>query len=133
MIRFAFWDLGTTSQKYPLASDIFVFPSYREGLPVSVMEAMCAGLPIVCSAVRGNVDLVKDGIGGFLHDPDDVDGFAKSIERLIVDSDLRNEMGRTNRTVVQQYDKLVVKDFMTRIYARLLEGDQLPCREYDTD
>lgn len=116
-----------------LASDIFVFPSYREGLPVSVMEAMCAGLPIVCSAVRGNVDLVKDGIGGFLHDPDDVDGFAKSIERLIVDSDLRNEMGRTNRTVVQQYDKLVVKDFMTRIYARLLEGDQLPCREYDTD
>jgi Glycosyltransferase len=53
------------------ASDLFVFPSFREGLSVSMMEAMASGCPIVCSRIRGNVDLVEDGIGGYLFKPDD--------------------------------------------------------------
>ncbi|MEI6100266.1 MAG: glycosyltransferase family 4 protein, partial [Eubacteriales bacterium] len=45
---------------------VFVFPSLQEGLPVALMEAMCAGLPVVCSAIRGNMDLIRDGVNGFL-------------------------------------------------------------------
>lgn len=99
------------------------FPSFREGLPVAVMEAMCAGLPIVCSAIRGNVDLVSDGVGGYLHDPCDVIGFAHSIEKLICDEELRNKMGRTNQREVIRYEKQVVTDIMQTIYKKLLDGD----------
>ena len=44
------------------ASDLFVFPSFQEGLPVALMEAMASGIPVVCSEVRGNIDLVDEGL-----------------------------------------------------------------------
>ena len=56
-------------------ADLFVFPSFREGLSVALMEAMASGLPIVCSKIRGNVDLVMDHKGGYLVKPDDVSEF----------------------------------------------------------
>ncbi|MFR2767080.1 MAG: glycosyltransferase [Thomasclavelia sp.] len=47
-------------------SDIFCFPSYREGLSVALMEAMAVGLPVICSKIRGNVDLISENEGGYL-------------------------------------------------------------------
>ncbi|HGF7808550.1 glycosyltransferase family 4 protein [Enterococcus faecium] len=47
-------------------SDYFIFPSKREGLPVSIMESMACGVPVICSKIRGNSDLIKDNINGFL-------------------------------------------------------------------
>ena len=55
-------------------ADCFVFPSVHEGLPFALMEAMESGLPIVCSRIRGNVDLIDDQVGGILcgvHNSDD--------------------------------------------------------------
>jgi hypothetical protein len=65
-------------------ASIFVHPSYREGLSVALMQAMAAGLPVVVSKIRGNVDLIKDGINGFLCAPDDVNAFALSLDRLLM-------------------------------------------------
>lgn len=48
------------------ASDLFVFMSLQEGLPVALMEAMACGLPVICSDIRGNSDLVMDGVSGAL-------------------------------------------------------------------
>src|SRR5699024_898347 len=50
-------------------ADVFIFPSFREGLPVSIMEAMANGLPILASNIRGNKDLVTDGVNGNLFSP----------------------------------------------------------------
>jgi len=102
-----------------IASDIFVFPSYQEGLPVSVMEAMSAGLPIVASRIRGNTDLIQDGNGGFLHEPDDYLEFAKSIDKVIEDENLRTKMSVRNKEEVKKYDKQVVKDRMRALYENL--------------
>lgn len=60
-------------------ADLFLFPSYREGLPVVVMEAMASGLPVVATRIRGSSDLVQQGD---LFEPTDVDGIAKAIETL---------------------------------------------------
>lgn len=102
-----------------IASDIFVFPSYQEGLPVSVMEAMSAGLPIVASRIRGNTDLIQDGNGGFLHEPEDYSGIAKSIDKVIEDESLRAKMSVRNKNEVKKYDKKVVKDRMRELYENL--------------
>ena len=60
-------------------ADIFLFPSFREGLPVAVMEAMASGLPVVATKIRGSSDLVQQGA---LFDPTDADGMAKAIEKM---------------------------------------------------
>jgi len=101
------------------AADVFIFPSFQEGLPVSVMEAMSAELPIVCSEIRGNSDLIINGEGGFLHAPNDVNGFASSIRKLIMDVKLRKIMGNRNYKNVKRYDKIQVKEEMKKLYGKL--------------
>ncbi|REK69275.1 glycosyltransferase family 4 protein [Paenibacillus paeoniae] len=99
------------------ASDIFVFPSFQEGLPVSIMEAMSAGLPIICSSIRGNTDLIENGINGFLFDVSDINDFSKKIEKLSSDSDLRKSMSAQNIEKAKMYDKSVVEEIMSGIYS----------------
>ena len=104
------------------ASDIFMFPSWQEGLPVSQMEAMAAGLPCVVSDVRGNADLIQPGEGGFLRKPDDARGFSEDIAQLICDPALREKMGERNREVIEKYSLEAVLDEMSALYREQLEG-----------
>lgn len=102
------------------ACDIFVFPSKREGLSVSLMEAMAAGLPCVVSEIRGNVDLVKQKRNGFLCKPSDVEGFAESIKVLVTDEELRKKMSQNNLEDIKNFDIVNVVDKMTEIYRELM-------------
>ncbi|MBN3554003.1 glycosyltransferase family 4 protein [Fictibacillus nanhaiensis] len=97
-------------------ADIFAFPSYREGLSVSLMEAMSAGLPVVCSSVRGNTDLIQDGQGGFLNKPTDIEGFGNSLDKLINNTEMRILMGEKNLQEIEKYDSNVVKEKMKMVY-----------------
>ena len=97
-------------------SDLFTFPSYREGLSVALMEAMANGLPVVCSNIRGNSDLIESGKGGYLVEPDDVEGFAKYIKELIEDSRLRSEFGDFNHKKIENYSIENVLKEMEEIY-----------------
>jgi len=103
------------------ASDVFVFPSWQEGLPVSQMEAMAAGLPCVVSDVRGNVDLIHQGEGGFVCRPDDVSGFTREIQRLLEDPMLRESMGRRNRREMEAYSLNTVMEQMEALYRGQLD------------
>lgn len=80
---------------------IYVMPSYNEGLPMSVLEAMSSGLPIVSSPVGGIPDAVSDGVEGFLVEPGDVDRLAESIEKLLDDHELRQRMGMAAREKIR--------------------------------
>lgn len=98
------------------ASDIFVMPSFREGLSRSVMEAMASGLPCIVSRIRGNVDLVQEGKGGFLCAPDSPEEFADAIRKC--DTDTRSRFRAYNLSAVKKYNISGVEDEMERIYTK---------------
>ena len=97
-------------------SDVFAFPSYREGLSVALMESMANELPVVCSNIRGNSDLIEDGKGGYLVEPSDVEGFAKYINELIADSRLKSTFGGFNLKKIENYSIENVLCEMKKIY-----------------
>jgi glycosyltransferase involved in cell wall biosynthesis len=75
------------------ASDIFVLPSHFEGLPMSVIEAMLCGLPVVATDIRGPREQVVEGETGFLVPPAQVEPLAAALRRLAQDSSLRHRFG----------------------------------------
>ena len=103
-----------------MASDICVFPSFQEGLPVALMEAMACGLPVVCSKIRGNTDLV-DNNGGILIKPTDVESYAGAILKLGNDKSLRETMGSYNQRIVEKFDVEKISSAMIMIYEDILK------------
>jgi glycosyltransferase EpsD len=103
-------------------SDLFVFPSLQEGLPVALMEAMSAGLPVVCSKIRGNVDLVDDGIGGYLVEPNNADCFAEFIKKMLGNDVICKNMGKNNIEKMKKYNKEEVEKQMQVLYSQILKG-----------
>lgn len=84
-------------------SDIFIMPSKREGLPVASLEAMYCGLPLITSNIRGLVDVMENGVSGYMHPYNDIVGFFASIKKLKDDIRLRKMMGINNREKVQLF------------------------------
>lgn len=82
--------------------DVFAFPSIHEGLPVSLMEAMAGGLPVVCSRIRGNVDLIEDGVNGYLVEPHDLGKWTSALVEIISDKSIQNEfIGKSSQKIVK--------------------------------
>ena len=77
--------------------DLFAFPSQREGLGLAALEAMYCGLALVTSRIRGLVDIMDDGISGFLCDPNNVDEWAEAIKTLKNNYKLRQDAGLHNQ------------------------------------
>lgn len=101
-------------------ADLFVFPSLQEGLPVALMEAMAAGLPIVCSQIRGNTDLIANNMGGYLVEPNDIKGFALALKRLINDLELREKMKIVNQINIEKYDIKILEEIIQSIYKSII-------------
>lgn len=79
------------------ASDVFVLPSRWEGLPITIIEAMMAGLPVVATHVGGVAELVEDGITGFLVPSEEPRALADAIQKLLDDKELRLRLGQAGR------------------------------------
>lgn len=95
--------------------DAFAFPSLQEGLPVSLMEAMSVGLPVVCSRVRGNVDLIEEGKGGYIFECHDVNGFAEGMKKIYLEAN-DNGMGEYNLAQMRNFDIEKINKEMRRLY-----------------
>jgi len=89
--------------------DVYVSASHREGLPLAVLEAMAAGLPVVATRVAGHVDAVEHDVTGLLARPDDVADLAEKVERLLGDAAVRRRMGGAGR---QRIERLFTADRM---------------------
>lgn len=95
--------------------DLFAFMSYREGLPVALMEAMSSGMPTVCSAARGNTDLIENGKEGLIVE-NQPQAVADAILELYHDPDRREAFGAAATEKVQQFDRENVHRIMKDIY-----------------
>lgn len=100
------------------ASDLFVFMSLQEGLPVALMEAMACGLPVICTPIRGNVDLVKDGETGLLCENVPEKVAEKILLCLHNNSVIKDDINERLKNV-QEYSLQAVSKKMYQIYFRL--------------
>lgn len=104
------------------SSDVFLFPSLQEGLPVALMEAMACGLPCLVSKIRGNVDLIDNEKGGLLFNPYDVHEITESILKIIR---LYYSFGKYNKKRIKEFDINNVQKIMYSEYSSILKkGDK---------
>jgi glycosyltransferase involved in cell wall biosynthesis len=96
------------------SADAFVLPSYAEGLPMSLLEAMAWGLPVISTTVGSIPEHVRDGVQGMLVQPGDVSELAGAIERIVMDDGLRARMGEQARRAVEP---LNIETYTRRIVA----------------
>jgi colanic acid/amylovoran biosynthesis glycosyltransferase len=82
-------------------ADVFCLPSFAEGIPIVLMEAMAAGLPVVTTRITGVPELVDDGVCGLLVTPSRVDELADAIGRLARSPELRQRLGHAGREAVR--------------------------------
>lgn len=99
-----------------LIADIFVFPSLREGLPKSLMEAMAIGKPIIASNIRGNRDLIDNNIGGYLFNPYDSKELTEKINKMFNDRNKRDDMAKHNKIKINNYSLEHVLETIKEIY-----------------
>lgn len=85
------------------ASDLFCLPSYREGMPVSLMEAMAAGLPCVATRIRGCRELIREGREGLLVDPQNADELAGAIGWMMTNPGHASAMARDARRRIRSH------------------------------
>jgi len=101
--------------------DVFVLPSWREGVPRSAIEAAAAGRALVLTDIRGCREVARDGIEGLLVPPRDPARLAAAIARLVVDPELRQRLGRAARArALERFDERRVIEVVLEEYRRLL-------------
>jgi len=105
------------------AMDVLLLTSVNEGTPVSVIEALAAGRPVVATRVGGVSDVVRDGVDGFLAEVADVESLAARLAELAGDPELRTRMGNAGQAhVVDRYAVERLVDDIDRLYRSLLPG-----------
>ena len=104
-------------------SDLFVLPSLAEGLPMSVLEAMAAGRPVIATSVGGIGEAVTDGVTGLLVPPADANALAAAIRRLLLDAELAGRLARAARAAVaERFSSEAMVRNTARLYDEVLDS-----------
>ena len=120
--KVAFVGFTTNVLNYLQQADICILTSHTEGLPLSILEAMSLGLPIVASNVGGISKQVENGYNGYLVERNDVEDLTKKIKLLMNNPTLRRQMGVNSRTFYEKEFKLEkMVDKTLAVYASILK------------
>lgn len=101
-VKFVGYQSQADVRKHMQQTHVFVLPSFAEGVPVSLMEAMAAGIPVVTTQIAGVSELVEEGISGYLVPPGDVISLTDRIKTLLIDNQLRARLGAAGRAKVEK-------------------------------
>lgn len=112
--RIHFLGYRTDVKELLQAADVFFFTSLQEGLPRSTMEAMASGLPVACSNIRGNTDLIDEGKGGVLFNPKSLDDVVKRMRELL-SSDFKS-MGEYNLEHIKEFSLGEATKSLSEVY-----------------
>jgi glycosyltransferase involved in cell wall biosynthesis len=110
-------------REFYAAADAFCLPSFAEGLPVALMEAMAMELPCVTTQIAGVPELIRDGVDGLLVPPSDVEALAKALARLMDDAELRRGIARNGRArIMADYDLRCSVERLAGIFTERARG-----------
>jgi colanic acid/amylovoran biosynthesis glycosyltransferase len=105
------------------AADVFCIPSFAEGIPIVLMEAMAMELPCVTTHITGIPELIRTGVDGLLFAPSDLDGLTEALATLVDDAGLRERLGKSGRArVLEQYDLGRNMGKLAEIFAERVKG-----------
>lgn len=121
-IKIKGWISGDKKDEIYYTSDALLLPSFNEGLPMSILEAMAYGLPVISTPVGGISEAVEDGLNGFLVSPGNAGALAEKINLLANDKALREKMGMESyRLAKEKFDINVIIKQLREIYDELLK------------
>lgn len=122
-VSFPGWVRGPEKERLLRESGIFLFPSYHEGMPMALLEAMAYGMGIVTTKAGGIPQLIRDGKDGILAAPGDVEAMAAALERFLTDEAYLTSCGRTVRErAVSEYSLERHLEKLGEIYQRAYES-----------
>lgn len=121
IIHFLGWVNAEKKEVLLSQADIYILPSYNEGLPMSLLEAMSWAVPVISTSVGGIPELIRNDTDGLVIEPGDIDGLSGSLLKLMLSKELRLKMGGNARARVEdQFSDLAVLPQLERIYTKLL-------------
>lgn len=116
------WVDGEKKERLLNMADAYILPSYNEGLPISVLEAMSYSLPIISTNVGGIPEIVKNGENGYLIEPGDKDAMYQAIVQLKSNHDMCVDMGKASKEKVTEHLPEYVEKQLAGIYSDLLRA-----------
>lgn len=107
---------------YYAASDCFVFPSYREGFPNTVLEAGAMGLPSIVTDINGSRDIIIEGMNGTIIPSKDIEALYKAMERMVIDDNWRISLaGNARQLIMERFEQGFVQRCLLEYYNEILK------------
>jgi glycosyltransferase involved in cell wall biosynthesis len=120
IVVFEGWISGSKKQALFSGSDVYILPSYNEGLPVSILEAMSYKLPIISTNVGGIPEILYDGVNGYVINPGDKKALFNSLKAFLDEPGLVQQMGNKSERLIMPYYAEVVIPKLQSIYAEII-------------
>lgn len=123
-VEFPGWVGADAKKIYYSEACIYLLPSHSEGLPLSVLEAMAAGLPVITTRVGGIPDIIEDSVNGYLVQPGDVETMKEKLSLLLSRQDIREKFGRVNKLKAQNnFDIELIAGQLFEMYRTVYSND----------
>ena len=125
IVEYKGWVSGEMKADLFNQSDAYILPSYNEGLPISVLEAMSYSLPVISTNVGGIPEILKNGQNGFIVEPGDKKAIYDAIKQMMNNKTMCKNMGNKSKEMVSEHLPQFVEGQLTKLYADINGGANL--------